>query len=129
MTDERLPHLSPAELEIMKILWRDGRLGARELHDRLPDHLGWAYSTTRTITERLVAKGAVDRAPAHGILVYRPQISRASGLARMVRDFAAQVLESSHVPVVSLFAESGTLTQEEVDELADLLEEDPEGTP
>lgn len=126
MTNDTLPHLSPAELEIMKILWRDGRLSAREVHDRLPARLNWAYSTTRTTVERMVGKDLVAKAPVHGLLVYSPQISRAIGLARMVRDFAGQVLESSHVPVVSLFAETGTLSEDEIAELAGLLEDDTE---
>ena len=114
--------LNPNELEIMKILWRDGRLSAREVHDRLTEDRGWAYSTTRTTMERLVAKELVDKEPVHGLHVYRARISRAQGLARLVRDFANQVLEASHLPVVSLFADAGTLSEDEVDELAALLD-------
>ena len=42
----------------------------------------------------------------------------------MVRDFARQVLETQHVPVVSLFADSGALTNEEIEELRGLLDEE-----
>jgi len=126
MPKNLLPTISPAELEIMKILWHEGRLSAREIHDRLPDRLAWATSTTRTTIERMVRKGVIDREPCHGLHVYRAAISRPVGLARIVRDFAAQVLESSHVPVVSLFAEAGMLTNDELDELEQLLSRDGE---
>ena len=125
-TDTDLPQLTPAELEVMKVLWDADGLSAREVHDDLGQRLCWAYSTTRTTIERMVRKGLVAKAPFHGLHIYRASVTRASGLARLVRDFAAQVLETSHVPVVSLFADSGALTEEEVLELRQLLD-DAEG--
>jgi predicted transcriptional regulator len=124
MSRSPLPQISPAELQIMKVLWRDGRLSAREIHNRLADRLGWAYSTTRTTVERMVKKGLVAKNVLHGLHVYRPGVSKATGLARLVRDFADQVLEASHAPVVSMFAEAGTLNEDEIAELEALLTAD-----
>ncbi len=118
-----LPQLTPAELEVMKTLWHAGGLSAREVHERLSDRMNWAYSTTRTTIERMVRKGLVEKKAFHGLHIYQASVSRASGLARMVRDFAQQVLETSHVPVVSLFADSGALTDAEIEELRELLDE------
>lgn len=123
-THNDLPRLTPAELEVMKVLWANDGLSAREIHEQLGERLGWAYSTTRTTVERMVRKELVSKQAFHGLHIYSPFVSRATGLARMVRDFAAQVLESSHVPVVSLFAESGKLSGEEIEELRRLLDRD-----
>jgi len=65
----------------------------------------------------------VGKKAFHGLHLYRASVSRVSGLARMVRDFAQQVLETSHVPVVSLFADSGALSDAEIEELRELLNE------
>jgi len=119
-----LPRLTPAELEVMKVLWSEGSLSAREVHDHLSNRLDWAYSTTRTTLDRLVNKGLLTKNRFHGIHLYGPSISRAAGLARLVQDFAHQVLEASPIPVVSLFAESESLSSEEVDELRRLVEGD-----
>ena len=118
-----LPQLNSTELEVMKILWDADGLSAREVHERIGDHMEWAYSTTRTTIERMVRKGLVKKSVFHGLHLYTAAVSRASGLARMVRDFARQVVETSHAPVVSLFAESGRLDEEEIDELSRLLDE------
>ena len=117
-----LPQLTPAELEVMKVLWESDGLSAREVHQRIGESMGWAYSTTRTTIERMVRKDLVKKGVFHGLHLYTASVSRASGLARMVRDFARQVLETSHVPVVSLFADSGSLSAEEIDELSRLLD-------
>jgi len=121
-TSNGLPRLTPAELDVMKALWNTGRLSAREVHERVAEARGWAYSTTRTTVERLVRKGYLAKRSFHGIHLYEPRISRVTGLARMVHEFAANVLELSQAPVVALFAESEALTDEELDELMALLE-------
>lgn len=124
---KELPHLTPAELDVMNALWKTDGLSAREIHDRVTRDHEWAYSTTRTLIDRLVRKRLVDKESLHGLHVYHASISRARGLARIVRDFAQQVLESSHRPVVSLFADSGRLEPEEVEELERLLDEATRG--
>jgi predicted transcriptional regulator len=122
VTEKELPQLTPAELEVMKVLWTGDGLSAREIHQQLGEQQEWAYSTTRTTVERMVRKGLVEKNAFHGLHIYSASVSRARGLARMVRDFATQVLESSHLPVVSLFAESGSLTEDEIEELRQVLD-------
>jgi BlaI family penicillinase repressor len=116
-----LPRLAPAELDVMKVLWSVGALSGREVHSRLAAETGWAYSTTRTMLERMVRKGVVARETFHGLHVYRPVISRAQGVARLVQEFAWNVLGLSHAPVAALFQGSETLTPAEVEELRALL--------
>ena len=118
---DELPQLTSAELDVMKVLWESGELSAREVHERLAERQGWAYSTTRTMLERMVRKSLLGKRAFHGLHLYGTRISRAAGLARRVRDFAREVLETSHGPVVSLFAESEALTEEEIRELEALL--------
>lgn len=126
-----LPDLSDSELDVMRALWKGSRLSAREVHDRVSPARGWAYSTTRTVLERMVEKGLVDKDSFHGIYLYRPCLSRAAGLARAVRDFADRVAEVGAAPVVSLLAGGESWSEEEVAELERLLgltesEDEPE---
>jgi predicted transcriptional regulator len=123
----RLPELSRAELDLMKILWQHDRLSGREIHDLLDTSYGWAYSTTRTMLERMVSKGYLARETFHGVNLYLPLINRPQGLAGMVREFADRVLEMDHGSVVALFARGSTLTPTEVEELARLLDESSHG--
>ena len=58
--NETPPSISPAEWEVMKVLWEKGELAARDIYAALPEGHGWAYKTVKTLIARLVAKGAVD---------------------------------------------------------------------
>ena len=121
-----LPQLSAAELDVMRVLWAAERLSAAELHEQLEDH-GWARSTLRTVLTRLVGKGAVRKEAFHGVQLYAAEVSRPQGLAARVRDFARQVLEAPAASVVPLFAQSGSLTEEELAELEALLGDSDDG--
>jgi len=118
------PELSKAEYDILRILWKDGRLTVREVHDQVYDIHKWAYTTTKTMMDRMIKKGLLEREKYHGIYLYKPLISRPAGLARMVRFFADRVLETDIGSVVSIFAKSNTLSAEEIEELEQLLEEE-----
>lgn len=118
-----LPELSKTELDIMKIIWKGGRMSGREVHDELNASYGWAYSTSKTILDRMVVKRLLSKEIFHGVFLYEPLISRPVGLAQLVRNFADRVLEMDYGSVVSLFARSKMLTPAEIEELSRLLEQ------
>ncbi len=118
-----LPELTKAELDVMRVMWREGRLSAREVHELLSEETDWAYSTTRTVMDRMVEKGVLAKRPFHAINLFEPRITKAMGLARLVRDFAARVLQVDPASVVPLFAQGDALTAEELDEMSRILED------
>lgn len=123
-----LPELNDTELDVMNTLWKKGKLSAREIHDAIGQPNDWSYSTTRTVLQRMVAKGYLKKAAFHGLNLYQPTISKAAGLAKYVHNFARHVLDTDLAPVVSLLASTQTLSKSELDDLVQLLdqaEEDP----
>lgn len=118
---EDLVDLSRAEYDILRILWKGGELSVREVHDQLQSAYNWAYTTTKTMMDRMVGKGLLRRDSFHGVYLYKPLITRPVGLARMVQFFADRVLEMDVGAVVSLFARSKAITPEEIEELNNLL--------
>ena len=79
---------SDNELEILKVFWRDGDRSAREVHDALGVQ-GWAPSTTRTVLERMRAKGLLVRRSVHGVAVYTPAQSKVAVLSGLFRRLGA----------------------------------------
>ena len=124
-----LPELSKAEYDILRVLWKKGQQTVREVHDQIQSVHGWAYTTTKTMMDRMVTKGLLNRETFHGIYLYQPLITRPVGLARLVQFFADRVLEMDVSSVVAMFAQSKAITPEEIQELEHLLEEqqDKEG--
>jgi len=118
-----IPDLSKAEYDILRVLWKEGRQNVREVHDRLRDVYHWAYTTSKTMMDRMVAKKLLTREEFHGVFLYAPLITRPAGLAKFVEFFADRVLEMDAESVVSLFARSKAITPDEIRELEVLLKE------
>ena len=117
--------LSRSELQILKLFWRSGRLSAREAHQSM-DEMGWAYTTTRTILDRMVKKGLLQREAFHGLYLYEATVGKVVTMARLVKEFAERVLELDSVPVATLFNQSEVLDDSELAELEQMLAHDGE---
>lgn len=118
---------SDTELEILKVFWRDGAASAREIQAALPGGLDWTASTTRTVLERMRAKGLLARRSVHGLAVYEAARGKADILGSLLRRVMRQVLEVEGPLPASAFAGSQILSTEELAELETLLnaEEEP----
>jgi predicted transcriptional regulator len=113
---------NPSELELLKALWREERLSARELHDRVGEAQGWSASTTRTVLRRLVEKGLAARTDYHGLAVYEASAAKVDLISRLVRSFARRVLDVDPKALpASTFAGSALLDEDEREELERLL--------
>lgn len=117
------PNAQPTrpELEILKLLWRRRELSAREIADDLSEGLGWSYSTLRTVLERMCDKGLLKKRPRDGLNTYAAAIGKVTLLGRMIQDFSSRVLEIESAPPALLFAQSKLLTDEELEELEEML--------
>ena len=56
-----LPELTRAEYDILRVLWKAGKLTVREVHDQITGTTGWAYTTTKTMMDRMVKKDLLKR--------------------------------------------------------------------
>ncbi|BBO68646.1 transcriptional regulator [Desulfosarcina alkanivorans] len=121
-----MPDLTKAEFNILRIIWKNGKLSVREVHDQITAAHDWAYSTTKNMMDRMVRKQLLAREKFHGVFLYRPLISRPTGFTRIVQFFADHVLELDYGEVVALFSRSKVLKAEEVRELEKLLADETE---
>ena len=57
---KKIPQISRAEYEIMKILWAEYPLSTNELTERARRSHSWNQKTIHTLLSRLAAKGAIS---------------------------------------------------------------------
>jgi len=112
---------SPTELIILKSLWKESPLSAREIHQRIIQSLTWSYSSTRKTLDRMQDKKYLRIEDSHGIKVFFPISSKVKTMAYFVSDFASRILEIDEPLPVSMFADSSLLDENELKELEELL--------
>lgn len=112
---------NPPELALLKILWREGEMPIRNLHEIGIVDLRWSFSSTRKTVERMIEKGLVISEKRKGPTIYRARVSKASTFAHMARDFMRRVLEVEGPAPMSLFSASTLLSDDDLDEIEGLL--------
>jgi predicted transcriptional regulator len=117
------PGPSDTELDVLKAFWRDGELSGREVQDRIGETMGWTSSTTRTVLERMRAKGLLSRRSVHGVAVYaatQPKVAVIGGLMRRL----GTMLEIDGALPAAALSGSQILDAEEIAALDALLAAD-----
>ncbi len=121
MSERRGADPTKPELAILKLLWGAKEMSAREIHGRIADDFDWSYSTVRTVLERMVDKDLISKTSVDGVNIYEAEVSKVAMLGRMIADFSARVLELDTAPAAAFFADSKLLSEEELEELEEVL--------
>ena len=71
--------LTEPEWIIMNVLWDRHPAKARGIVERLPESVNWAYTTVKTMLDRLVEKKAVEMAAQSYAQTYGPSDAEGAG--------------------------------------------------
>ena len=120
--DEHLKKLSEAERDALHALWELGPSQVRDVMDWL-DGRGrtWAYTTTKTILDRLEAKAYVRRDRSEAAHVYHAAVTREDLARRRVADLRDDLFGGAAAPLMRALVDGG-LSDEEVQALRDSLD-------
>jgi predicted transcriptional regulator len=115
------PKLTKLELQIMEVLWCQGKASIREIQETFPEKGRPAYTTIQTTVYRLEMKKAVRRVKKVGNFhIFEPTVSRNAAQRKLIDDLLA-LFGGRTQPVVAHLIESGKLTLEDVKEAEKLL--------
>lgn len=114
-----------AELDVLKAFWRDGALSSREVQARIADGLGWTSSTTRTVLERMRAKGLLVRREVHGVAVYQAAQPKVRVIGGLMKRLSAMLEIDGPLPAAA-FSGSQLLDEADIAALEEALASDGE---
>ena len=114
---------SKYELAILKALWAEAPLSAKEIQEKIGSQLDWSFSTTRTTLSRMAEKSLLRLETKHGVRVYAPAESKARTLSGVMREFFDTFFEMKGPLPTAAFHDSKMLSEEEWLELDRLLNE------
>lgn len=114
--------LSDTEWDVMDRVWERGRVRAREVHGDLARSRGWAYTTVKTLLDRLVVKGALAAAKSGRTTVYVPLVTRAKARRSAVRVLLERAFDGATAPLLRFVVENGDLPARERKDLLRVLE-------
>jgi BlaI family transcriptional regulator, penicillinase repressor len=111
----RVPHLTAAEFEILKVLWRLEQATVAEVRSAQAERGSVpAYTTVMTLLTRLAAKGAVLVDRSREPFVYRAAHRRESVIGSRVRAFLLDVFDGKADSLVLHLVEDSAISVEEL---------------
>ena len=127
----RTPDLTPAEFNVMKVLWHLRRATVADVRAALAEReTDLAYTTVMTLLGRLAQKGAVVVDKAREPFVYRAAYRRESVLRDRLRAFLRDVFDGEADALVLRLVEDESISLDELREIERRIEaSDPEEKP
>ena len=114
-------HPTELELEILKILWRDGPSNVRRVRDALVDFRDLAYTSVMTMMTIMAKKGYLKRRKGEGGYVYRAAISAESTTRGMLRDLVDRAFDGSAAALMVNLLETRDIDADELRQLRELI--------
>ena len=122
------PHPTQAELEILKILWRQGPATVRQVRERLAKSRDLAHTTVITMMNIMVKKGYLRRAKDGGSYhAYHPRITEQATTSRMVKDLVDRAFDGSAIMLMLNLLERTKVDPAELKELRKTLSRKAKG--
>ena len=119
--------LTPLELEIMKVLWRQGPSTVQSVQDELGSQRSLAYNTVQTMLNVLLKKGRVHRERQERAYVYAPALTRVQAMRHAVQDLVQRMFEGSPEDLVMSLIETRQLTPQTIERLSAMVQARREG--
>ena len=122
MSPRPAPEILETEWDILDVLWDAQRGTARDVAEALTDKRGWAYSTVKTMLDRMVEKGLVSARQVGNVWEYTPALPRHKAQRRAWRRFVDVAFGGAVAPTLAFVAKETRLTRQQRDELRTLLD-------
>jgi BlaI family penicillinase repressor len=115
--------LTEAEWQIMNALWQEWPATTRQIADKLPNDVNWAYTTIKTMLTRLTDKHVVTESKKGSVGVYTPVLSREDARRSALKSLANQAFDGSAKSLVMHLLEQDDPDSDELNEINKAISE------
>ena len=119
----RLPQISEAEFEVMKIVWQYAPVSTNEITDRLMKTTSWGAKTIQTLIKRLTNKGALTYEKEGRVYVYTPLVKENEYISQQSNSFLRRFYDGDITAMLSAYIKNDRLSAEEIGTLRSLLDD------
>lgn len=119
---EKVPKISQAEYEVMKVIWQNGPLSTPQIVEKILVKNQWSPKTIHTLLMRLEKKGAIAHTRHSRVYVYHACIDQKDYLDQQTHSFLERFYSGRIHQMVSYFVDEKMLSQEDIEVLSELVE-------
>jgi len=120
MTRHTRPAMSPAETEVLRLVWDSKEATVQQVYDALPINRKVTYVTVATLLRRLEEKGYLKHRVRGKAFVYTPSAKKEEVIKRTIGDFVQRLFGGNPVPLMQHLALHSEISDEEIEKLKHL---------
>ena len=120
MARGKRPAMSPAETEILRLVWQSREATVQQVYDALPDNRKVTYVTVATLLRRLEEKGYLKHSVRGKAFVYIPAAKKDDVIKRTIGDLVERLFGGNPVPLMQHLAQHSGITDEDIERLKEL---------
>ncbi|PNV62732.1 CopY family transcriptional regulator [Clostridium sp. chh4-2] len=125
----KLVKLPDTELEIMKVIWKEGSpISTSQIKAVLDEMRPWNVSALQTLLNRLIDRNFLKTFKDGKNKCYESLVEEADYIAFENKSFLERMNHSSITKLVASLYESRNITDEDLEELAQFIEKNTGGT-
>ena len=113
--------LFDSEWAILQVVWDLEPCAAPAVQEVLQKDRGWAYTTVKTLMDRMVKKGLLQTERIRNLYLYRSAITRAEAQRSEILRTVKRAFDGALTPMMQFLIENEALSDQEYQELEKLL--------
>jgi len=123
MVRPRHENPTPAELEVLQVIWEQGPSTVRQVMTALNRQRPRAYTSVMSLMNVMAEKGLLSQKPKGRAFLYSAKVSRGKTQSRMVKDLLSRAFDDSAAALVTHLLEQAKPNSEELDEIRKTIAE------
>ena len=124
-SEETIPELPDAELEVLACLWRQGKCTAREIREMMIGYRPMEHGSVATLLKRLESKSLVtkEKAPVGKAFLYQATHGPGPTYRSLLKNLSQRIFGGDRVALAASLFETRPPSAEELQQLQDLFEQ------
>ncbi|MFC1793922.1 BlaI/MecI/CopY family transcriptional regulator [Planctomycetota bacterium] len=120
MTRRKRPAMSPAETEVLRLVWDSEVATVQQVYDALPANRKVTYVTVATLLRRLEEKGYLKHRIRGKAFIYTPAVKKEDVINRTIGDLVQRLFGGNPVPLMQHLALHSEISDEDIEKLREL---------
>ena len=120
MSKKKRPAMSPAETEVLRLVWNIKEATVQQVYDALPANRKVTYVTVATLLRRLEEKGYLKHRVRGKAFIYMPAVKKEEVISRTISDMVQRLFGGNPVPLMQHLAMHSEISEEDIERLRKL---------
>ena len=113
--------LFDSEWAILRVVWRLEPCAAPTVQEELEHEKGWAYTTVKTMMDRMVKKGLLKTQKIRNLYLYSSAVSQSHARRSEIMRTVKRAFDGTLTPMMQFLIENDELSEQEYQQLELLI--------